>query len=245
MSSMLPWTVIGAVSGVIAVALLTGQPRVASLRMAPGPSQPLLRRLPMLPMAALGALGGAGLGWVFSGGAVALGVGAIAGATAAVWLVKRAQPDEKDRLRLAREFPLVLNFLASVVESGAPVRAAAAVVGEVCDDSSAARLKAVVARCEAGFTDSEAWRTLSDDPVWGDVARELARCVDSGVAVGDVLREAAAQATQAEAARAIAKARSVGVASTLPLVCCFLPAFLLVGVVPIVGGLIAGYVAGW
>jgi len=28
-------------------------------------------------------------------------------------------------------------------------------------------------------------------------------------------------------------------------VACFLPAFLLVGVVPIIGGLISGYMSGW
>lgn len=244
MSPVLIWAAVSVIACLVVAGLLTGQPRVAPLT-ATGPPRPLPPVLSVLPIAVLGAAAGMGLGWVFAGTAAGLSVGAAAGTSAAIWLVKRAHPDGKDQRRLAREFPLVLSFLALVVESGSPLRSAAAVVSEVCDNTNAERLRAVLARCEVGFTDGEAWRTLVDDPVWGDVARELARCVDSGAALGEVLRSAATQAAKTEAAREIAKARSVGVASTLPLVCCFLPAFLLVGVVPIIGGLVTGYLAGW
>jgi len=185
------------------------------------------------------------LAWVFSSSLLSLGVGAVVGGLASRWLVTSTQTDAKAQALIVHEFPLVLNFLASVVESGAPLRFAAQAVSEVCDVGNASRLRTVLAQCDVGFSDAEAWRTLMDDPVWGDVARELARCVDTGAAVGDVLRAAAIRATKAAAAQATTKARSVGVTSTLPLVACFLPAFLLVGVVPIVGGLISGYIAGW
>ena len=204
-----------------------------------------MRRHLARPVWWLGAGAGAALGWVFAGNIFGLVAGAGAGWAAAWWLVKQNPPaDVKERHRMARQFPLVLGFLASVVESGAPVRFAAEAVSEVSDRPNAQRLRGVLACCEVGFSDAEAWRSLTDDPVWGDVARELARCVESGAAVGDVLRAAARQADKTAAADAITRARSVGVTSTLPLVCCFLPAFLLVGVVPIIGGLIGGYLTG-
>jgi len=242
---MTPLWSVSAVAVVVAVALLVGQPRSAVLTSPSRASPSLLTGLPATPVTVLGVVGGMALAWVFSSSLISLGVGAVAGGAASRWLVKSTQTDAKAQAALAREFPLVLGFLAAVVESGAPVRFAAQAVSEVCDDGNAARLRKVLAQCDVGFTDAEAWRTLVDDPVWGDVARELARCVDTGAAVGDVLRTAAVRATKTAAAQATTKARSVGVSSTLPLVACFLPAFLLVGVVPIVGGLISGYLSGW
>jgi len=233
------------VAAVVGVTLLVGQPRGAVLTRPSRASPHLLQRLPIMPMTVLGAVGGMALAWLFSSSLMSLGVGAVVGGLASRWLVNSGRDDEKARALVVHEFPLVLNFLASVVESGAPVRFAAQVVSEVCDDGNAACLKTVLAQCDVGFTDAEAWRTLVDDPVWGDVARELARCVETGAAVGEVLRAASVRATKTAAAQATMKARSVGVSSTLPLVACFLPAFLLVGVVPIVGGLISGYIAGW
>ena len=235
---------ISALAAIAALVLLVGQPR-STVLLHQGSSPSLLQRLPIMPMTVLGGLGGMGLAWVFSSSLVSLGVGAVVGALASRWLIANTQTDEKARAAVAHEFPLVLNFLASVVESGSPVRFAAQAVSEVCDAGNAKCLKTVLAQCDVGFSDAEAWRTLADDPVWGDVAREMARCVETGAAVGDVLRAASVRATKAAAAQATMKARSVGVSSTLPLVACFLPAFLLVGVVPIIGGLISGYMSGW
>ena len=66
----------------------------------------------------------------------------------------------------------------------------------------------------------------------------------SGVALGDLLRAHAAEARAAVEADARARARKVAVSGVVPLVTCFLPAFLLVGVVPIFGGLIDRLVGG-
>jgi hypothetical protein len=99
----------------------------------------------------------------------------------------------------------------------------------------------VVTACHLGCSDAEAWTGLADDPLWGDVARELARSVDSGSASARILRSHAERARRNRAATLMTRARSVGVMSALPLMCCFLPAFLLVGVVPIIGGLVGSY----
>jgi len=50
----------------------------------------------------------------------------------------------------------------------------------------------------------------------------------------------AAQLQVAAAEKAEKKARKAGVDAIGPLVCCHLPAFLLVGVVPIIAGMVLG-----
>ena len=223
----------------VAALSLLGQPRASALTEARPRGTGL--GLPLAPAGLLGVVTGAALGWVAVGGVMGIGAGAGVGLGVALWLAKQPSDKLKEQRAMAAQFPHVLNFLAAVVESGAPVRFAAEAVAAVADDANAARLRSVLNHCSVGFSDAEAWRTLVDDPVWGDVARELARCVDKGAAVADVLRTSATQSAKASAAAAMTQARAIGVSSTLPLVCCFLPAFLLVGVVPIVGGLIGGY----
>jgi len=247
MSVPLAAIVAAALSGIAAVALLTGHHRTDVLtRASPGRARMRPAGAALIPGAVMGAAAGAGLGWAFMGGGLSPWLGGGAGLVGALWLARRAPTrSAREQLEMTHDFPLVLSFLAAVVESGAPLRSAAAAVSLVADDQNGARLQRVLARCDVGFTDAEAWRALADDVLWGDVARELARCVDAGAAVAGVLRSAAERASKAQAADATARARAVGVSSTLPLVACFLPAFLLVGVVPIIGGLISGYMAGW
>lgn len=236
--------VICVLAGGAGLALLLAGSRAGVLATAPPTGGRAGKRLPVAPISLLGAAVGAAIGWAVVGGALSLAIGAAAGFGASVWLTRQPAALTAAQHTATQQFPLVLEFLAAVIDSGAPVRFAAEVVAAVADDHNAGRLRSVLARCDVGFSDAEAWRTLADDPLWGHVAREVARCVDTGAAVADILRNAALQASKSAAATATAQARSTGVASTLPLVVCFLPAFLLVGVVPIIGGLIGNYLAG-
>lgn len=54
----------------------------------------------------------------------------------------------------------------------------------------------------------------------------------------------AEDARQESRDQALKQARTVGVRSVIPLMACFLPAFVLIGVVPIIAGLIQGFFAG-
>ena len=80
--------------------------------------------------------------------------------------------------------------------------------------------------------------------VWGPTARDLARCADSGAAISQVLAVHAAEARARRRAQRETSARTTGVRSVLPLVCCFLPAFVLVGVVPIVAATLGSLTQG-
>ena len=64
--------------------------------------------------------------------------------------------------------------------------------------------------------------------------RRLGRSVESGTLLVTTLRHHAVQARERRQASLQVVARSVGVRSVLPLMTCFIPAFLLLGVVPTV-----------
>jgi hypothetical protein len=66
--------------------------------------------------------------------------------------------------------------------------------------------------------------------------------VASGASASRVLRAAAARARKNNAYARLKNARVLGVRSSLPMMACYLPAFLLLGVVPIIGGMIGKYV---
>lgn len=180
-----------------------------------------------------------GLGWLVA----PLSMGA---ALAAYWWAGRHETRQArvERQRLQADLPQALQFLAVCLAAGAPLRRAVAEVASISSEPTASLLRGVEAHTAIGITDAEAWRTLRGHPVWGAVARDLARSVDSGTTVVGVLRQHAADAARIHRDQLTTRARTVGVKSAAPLMCCFLPAFILIGVVPIVAGLLEA-VLGW
>jgi len=87
---------------------------------------------------------------------------------------------------------------------------------------------------ELGVGDAEAWLTLRHHPLWGPAAVDLARSVESGTMMVEVLVHHARDARARRRAAMEIAAKAVGVRSVLPLMTCFLPAFVLVGVIPTV-----------
>lgn len=178
------------------------------------------------------------------GGAVV----AVVAAAAMWWFSARlAHPDvARRRRRLAHQLPEALSLLASCLAAGSPTRTAIRLVAEVSPEETAAALDVVTSHILVGRSEEEAWRALAKDPlrapVWGRPAVDLARNASSGAAVVEMLR-AQARRARAERRGAIEKrARTVGVSSVLPLMVCFLPAFIMVGVVPIIAGLAGNFV---
>jgi hypothetical protein len=67
----------------------------------------------------------------------------------------------------------------------------------------------------------------------------MARAVETGASVSDALRRLAEDLQAVSRSEAEARARTVGVRAAAPLGLCLLPAFVLVGVVPLVAGTVA------
>lgn len=165
---------------------------------------------------------------------------ALAGAGPRV--IRRLEPrsERRHRERLLADLPLALDLLASCLAGGAPLAAAARAVAAALPGPIGARLAAVAAGLDVGSPPAEAWSLLGgaqrDDPL-GPAARALGRAAEGGAPVAAAVSRLAADARADAAARAEEAARRVGVLAVAPLGLCFLPAFVLLGVVPVVVGL--------
>ena len=143
------------------------------------------------------------------------------------------------RHQLVLETPQALELLAACLAAGLPVRAACRAVVDAFDGPVAEDLGRVVALTDLGVGDVEAWRSLTQHAQLGPVAADLARSVESGTLLVEGLRQHAHAARRRRQAALEVAARGVGVRSVLPLMCCFLPAFVLLGVVPSVASALA------
>ncbi|WP_461107259.1 type II secretion system F family protein [Tessaracoccus terricola] len=217
------------------------------LRLRPERSEPAVARLlegrpgapPLRQRAWLGAAVGV-LVLVWQPGAAgallafALGVGVVAGLG---WLWRAPATDPA----LSRQQAGTLELLAACLEAGAPMRRAVDTVAAVSEEPTAGLLERVSGQLRLGRTEADAWAVLARDEVWGAVARDVARSSRSGTALADGLLVHAEDQRRRLEAEQTRTARSVGVRSVLPLMVCFLPAFVLVGVVPIIAGLLGNF----
>ena len=160
---------------------------------------------------------------------------------AVVVLLGRVEPAAARRRRqvLVLQTPQALELMASCLAAGLPVRGACRVVVDAFDGPVAEDLGRVRASTDLGVSDADAWLQLADHPQFGPAAADLARSVESGTLLVSTLRHHAVQARARREAELQVVARSVGVRSVLPLMTCFIPAFLLLGVVPTVASALA------
>ena len=139
---------------------------------------------------------------------------------------------------LAAELPQVCDLLVACLDAGLPVRVATEAIATGLTGPMAERLAEVIAKIRLGVAEERAWEELGVEPALAGLARELARGTSSGVALAGRLRALGLDARRDAVAVAETRAKKVGVQSVLPLMACFLPAFVLLGVLPIVGGLV-------
>jgi pilus assembly protein TadC len=175
-----------------------------------------------------------GLGWWALPAAVVLGACShfMLGRLEAGSVVRR-------RERLVAELPQACDLLAVCLESGQPLRLAASEVARVLDEPLGPALAHVSTAVALGADEAGAWTDLAEaEPALATLGREVARTLGSGIALAATLRALGADARRQAVAIAQVRARRVGVRSVLPLMTCFLPSFLLLGVVPIIGGVV-------
>lgn len=167
--------------------------------------------------------------------------GAVAGAVAAVvaWVVTgrmEAPAVRRRRAALARSLPHVVDLLAACLAVGLAPSAAVRQVVRAVGGPVGDELEHVLARLDFGVDPVTAWRDLGRHPQLGVLGRTLARSVESGASVAEAMNRLAEDLRRDGRARVEATARTVGVHAAVPLGVCLLPAFVLVGVVPLVVG---------
>ncbi|GAA2682090.1 type II secretion system F family protein [Streptomyces aculeolatus] len=175
---------------------------------------------------------------IFVGGAV----GAVAGLAAAYgirrWQRRTATVARRDaRIRTGPDLALAADLLAACLAAGAEPREAAAEVGRSLGGPVGSRLAQGAAELSLGAAPHTAWAPLAELPGAARLADWLEQAGRSGVPVVGAVSRLAAECRAEETRSAAARARRAGVAVAGPLGLCFLPAFLAVGVAPVVMGL--------
>lgn len=157
------------------------------------------------------------------------------------WGLGRLEPGgvTAARAELVTELPGALDLLAACTVGGMPLRSATAAVAAAVGGELGARLNGVVSRAAMGFGDADAWASVRDDEVLGPVARDVARAAEAGTSVAPLLARHAEAARAAAQSVALARAKAVGVRTIVPVSVCYLPAFFLIGVVPVIAGVLA------
>jgi Flp pilus assembly protein TadB len=170
--------------------------------------------------------------------------GVLAGGAAAVGLDRglRRLPSPARQARAlaeAAELPLAADLLAVALRGGAPADRATAAVAEALPGPLGDRLARVARVLRLGGTPAEAWAELaaggSDSVPGADrLARTAVRSAEHGSALAGALSRLADDLRADRAVAAEAAARRAGVLIVLPLGLCFLPAFILAGLVPVI-----------
>lgn len=221
-----------------AVALALAPPPTDRLANHAEPQADPAERSTSLPYLASGALGLAL--WAFIGGVPGAIVGVLAASVA--FRVLRGLDDGGAAERtevLAGQAPDVADMLAACVASGAGLERATREVAHAVGSPADQLLAAAAAHMAMGAPPVEAWAALASHEATAPIARTVIRSLDSGAPMADALSSCAGELRDIRRARVEALAQAVSVKAVAPLGLCFLPAFLLMGVVPLVAGLIS------
>lgn len=149
-------------------------------------------------------------------------------------LPTRLRPKAKlDDLGLAATWDL----FAACLRAGLPVPTAISAITDGRDGPEVDALQATAGLLTLGADPAQAWAPARAGPGTAELARAAQRTARSGSALAAVAEELAVQLRTSMADKAEAKAQRAGVLIAGPLALCFLPAFLCLGVVPVVVGL--------
>ncbi|GAA3817903.1 type II secretion system F family protein [Cellulomonas soli] len=134
---------------------------------------------------------------------------------------------------------LLLELVDSALGTGAAVPRALDAVARTLPGAQGAALHGVASALALGAGWSTAW---AHAPSSGELERALAVSWTTGAAPGPALRAAADRLRREARGEAREAAARLGVHLVLPLGLCFLPAFMLLGLVPVVISLAGGLV---
>jgi pilus assembly protein TadC len=183
---------------------------------------------------------GASLALVVGGG-VGLAAGVAAGAAARRWLAGLETSAERAvRRRTTADLPLAAELLRATLEAGAPLGTACAAVASAVGGRLGDGLASGARALALGLPPRDAWSSLVSDPVTARLGRLLVLTAAEGTAPATALGVVAADVRADSRAAAEARARALGASVAAPLGLCFLPGFLLLGVVPLVAAAATG-----
>ncbi|MGI5393681.1 type II secretion system F family protein [Streptomyces sp. CA-251251] len=193
-------------------------------------------------------MGTVGAGWALVGGVVGVLLGVAVAAGLWRWRTRRSAGGRAEAETVAAEaagqLPLAADLLAACIAAGAGPVAAAQAVGDALGGPVGDALERGAAEVRLGGEPEGAWRGLAALPGSGALARLLERADVSGLPAAGPVARLADQARADQARAMTTRARRAAVLVTAPVGLCFLPAFIAVGVLPVVIGLAGGALGG-
>ncbi|WSC96840.1 type II secretion system F family protein [Streptomyces sp. NBC_01754] len=191
------------------------------------------------------SLGAWSAGWFLVGGVTGCGAGLAA--AYGVWRWQRAAEvrgttaaAKAEAASAVGQLPIAADLLAACLLVGAGPQDAAEAVGESVSGPLGARLARTAAEIRLGVEPADAWGRFGEIPGAAPLARCLERAGATGAPAADPVSRLADEIRGARASASVARAQRAGVLITAPVGLCFLPAFLAVGVAPVVIGLATG-----
>ncbi|MEU7063808.1 type II secretion system F family protein [Streptomyces sp. NPDC046161] len=220
--------------------------RIAAVLMVPS-ARPRPARGVRIRALAVGWAGPAGAVvacWVLVGGVT----GALLGCGAAVGVrrvLRRRRPGAGvDPAEAERQLPFAADLLAACLAAGAGPVEAAEVVGESLGGPVGERLALAGAELRLGGEPGAAWGRLAEIPGARALAECLERAARTGAPAAEPVSRLAAGLRADRVRHATARAQRAAVLVTAPVGLCFLPAFLAMGVAPVVIGMASGLLSG-
>ncbi|MGW5155631.1 type II secretion system F family protein [Nonomuraea wenchangensis] len=175
---------------------------------------------------------------VLIGGAIGVMVGLLITPATGIYLHKREPTrSQQDQQQILTDLPFAADLMTAGLLAGCPVSAATEIAADAIGGPLGQRLGWVSTQLRLGADAEPTWALLAKDPALGQLSRTMIRATQSGTPVADALTRLADDARDASRAAAAAAARRVGVKAVAPLGLCFLPAFVLLGIVPVVADL--------
>ncbi len=172
---------------------------------------------------------------VVVGGFLGAVSGGVMGLTCYWWLGQRARRDRAaEQRQVMTDLPFAAELLAAALRAGASPDAAATTVAEAVGGPVGHRLTRVGRALRLGASADEAWSYLGDVDSRRRLIQAAARTQHSGAAFAGSLQRLAEDLRSDRLTAAEAAARRAGVLIVLPLGLCFLPAFVLAGLVPVI-----------
>jgi Flp pilus assembly protein TadB len=200
-----------------------------------------LRWAPSAPPGPLRRWAEAGAGgsavFLLLGGSPAAALGGVGVGIALERLLRHPGTGPDEGGPLARDLPVACDLLAVCLSAGTPVGAALAAVGSTVPGRLGELLEEVGGLYRLGATPRRAWSGVP--PPVDALSRVVVRAGEAGSAVVPALQRLAADLRSTARSDTEAAVRRAGVWVLAPLGLCFLPAFLCLGVVPLVLGIAA------
>ncbi len=155
------------------------------------------------------------------------------------WSRRMSGPREgPDPLAVRRDLPHLVGLMVGPLRAGASPTEALRIVTTALPGPGARLLAEPLAALAVGVDQGQVWHSMAADPLLGDLGRALIRAHRTGASVVESVHRLSDELRQQERIAVENSARTIGVRAAVPLGVCLLPAFLVLGVVPLVAGLV-------